>query len=83
MSEAATQTVWMPTDPPRPAPFVMTAEEVAVLLRLDREGVKEPGRTVLDSYYRAGLLRGRRLGQSVRFRLPDVLDFIEKHMEGK
>lgn len=65
-------TVYLPTDPPRPAPPILTAEEVCLLCRF--EGSKQM-RTL--TYYREkGLLPGIKLGRAVRFRLEDVLKFL-------
>ena len=61
----------------RPAPVVMTAEETAEMLRLDN---KDPMRTL--KYFRdEGQLCGFRLGRKVRYRLDDVLVFINKKAE--
>ena len=57
----------------RPCPAVMTADEVGQFLRLDGE---HPGRCL--KYWRdTGLLRGVRLGKTLRYRLVDVLDFLD------
>jgi hypothetical protein len=61
----------------RPAPVVLTAEETAGLLRLD---VGDPLRT-LKHYRDENELRGFRLGRKVRYRLADVLAFLERKAE--
>jgi len=58
----------------RPCPAVMTADELAALLRLDGE---HPGRCL--KYWRdMGLLRGVRLGKTLRYRLCDVEAFLDR-----
>ena len=61
----------------RPAPVVLTAEETAELLRLDNG---DPLRT-LKFFRDEGLLKGFRLGRKVRYRLIDVLTFLEQKSE--
>lgn len=56
----------------KPAPYVLTAEDVCAFLRLDGT----PSRQRLDAIRAAGL-RGRRVGAGVRFILPDVLKYLE------
>lgn len=68
---------WMPTTPPRPAPFILTDEEVCVFLRLAKEGETFNAAKKLCHYRNSGQLRGVRVGAHVRFRLEDVLDFLE------
>ncbi len=58
----------------KPAPMVLTAGEVATLLRLDGE---HPERTL--KYFRdRGMLRGVRLGKKVRYRLQDIQTFLAR-----
>lgn len=59
-----------------PAPSILTCEEVLAFLRLDEIKVKKP-RTTLD-YYRQRGLKAKRIGRAVRFRLEDVLEFVER-----
>lgn len=62
--------VFMPNG--RPAPAVMTADEVAELLRLDGPS---PERTL--KYYRdQGELTGFRIGRKVRYPLAEVMVFL-------
>ncbi len=69
-------TPYLPGDG-KPAPAVMTAEEVALFLRLENG---DPMRTL--QYFRdEGLLVGFRLGRRVRYRLVDVLDFLKRKAE--
>jgi len=58
----------------RPCPAVLTADELISLLRLDGE---HPGRC-LKFWRDMGLLRGVRLGKTLRYRLADVLDFLDR-----
>ena len=61
----------------RPAPGVMTAEEVAEFLRLDGG---DPLRTL--KYWRdQGQLTGIRLGRRVRYPLDEVLRFLARKTE--
>jgi hypothetical protein len=57
----------------RPAPAVLTGDEVALFLRLD--GV---GQRTLKFWRDQGKLIGVRLGRRVRYRLEDVLTFLAK-----
>lgn len=69
------QIAFMPNG--KPCPVVMTAEEVVELLRLDNG---DPLRTL--KYFRdEGLLVGFRLGRRIRYRLVDVLKFLNKKTE--
>ena len=71
--------VFMPDG--RPAPSVLTAEEAVVFLRLDQTNIKNPVQTL--RYYRErGLLRGIKIGLKLRYRLTDLLDFLERLAEG-
>lgn len=65
--------IWLPTTPPRPAPPLLTGEEVAMLLRLPN--TKGSARTVRH-YVATGELKGNRFGRKLKFRLKDVLAFI-------
>lgn len=56
-------------------PLILTSEEVIHFLRLDTEGPKSPEKT-LEYYREKKLLRGIKLGQHMRYYLPDVIDFI-------
>lgn len=58
----------------RPCPFVLTGDEVIEFLGLDGNN---PKRT-LKFYRDEGLLIGFRLGHSLRYRLIDVLEFLER-----
>jgi hypothetical protein len=69
------QIAFMPSG--KPCPVVMTADEVIELLRLDGNS---PERT-LKFFRDEGQLRGFRLGRRVRYRLCDVLTFLEQKAE--
>ncbi len=58
-----------------PAPTIMTTEEVIRFLRLDLINVKKPT-TTLD-YYRQRGLPSVRIGLAVRFRLEDVVKWVD------
>jgi hypothetical protein len=61
----------------KPAPAVLTGEEVIVFLRLETGY----GLRTLKYWRDEGLLVGFRLGRKVRYRLVDVLDFLNKKAE--
>ena len=74
MNEAQNNLIQIPYLPSgKPCPLVLTAEETAELLRLDGNGLR-----TLKFYRDEGELRGFRLGRKVRYRLSDVLDFLNK-----
>ena len=63
-----------------PAPSVLTAEEAVVFLRLDQMGIKDPLMSL--RYYREqGLLRGVKIGLKLRYRLADLLEFLDRLAE--
>ena len=61
-------------------PLILTSEEVIHFLRLDMEGPKSPEGT-LEYYREKKLLRGIKLGQHMRYYLPDVIDFISRQSD--
>lgn len=66
--------VWLPTSPPRPAPPLLTAEEAILMLRI--EG-RRPLAT-LRRYETMGLIRATQIGKHSRYRLQEVLSFIDQ-----
>ena len=61
----------------RPAPTVMTPGEAIAFLRLDQTGIKDPLLSL--RYYREkGLLKGVKIGLKLRYRLADLLDFLDR-----
>jgi hypothetical protein len=58
----------------RPAPLVLTADETVQLLRLDGSN----GTRTLKYWRDIGLLRGVRLGKTLRYRLSDVETFLAR-----
>jgi hypothetical protein len=64
--------------PIEPAPFLLTEDEVARLLRID--GASDTYET-LRRYRKLGLLRGTQVGKHVRYQLPDVIEFLSKARE--
>jgi len=63
-------------EPAQPCPDLLTADEAVRFLRLDESSSANPDKAL--RYYRdKGLLRGVRMGNSVRFRLADLLALIE------
>jgi hypothetical protein len=61
----------------RPAPLILTEEELVILLRLDENsgGPKNPAYTL--AYYRKHGLRSIQMGKRIRYYLPDVIEFLE------
>jgi hypothetical protein len=68
-------THWLPTDPPRPCPDVLTADEAIAYLRLDTTGAKSPRRS-LDDYRASGRIRGTRVGSRIMYRRIDLDTFL-------
>lgn len=62
----------------RPAPAVLTAAEVAEFLRLDGTGQR-----ALKFWRDTGLLRGVRLGKTLRYRLCDVEAFLDRKTQAE
>lgn len=71
--------VYMAGDPPRPAPFLMTRDEVIDLFRLQESKTRFPKKT-LERYRRLGL-QTVRIGRRLFFRLDDVLRFMDAQQE--
>lgn len=61
-------------------PPVLTTEELICLLRLDVDGPKNPKDT-LEYYREKKLLRGIKVGQNMRYYLPDVLEFLSNQSD--
>jgi hypothetical protein len=61
----------------RPAPLILTEEELVILLRLDENsgGPKNPAYTL--AYYRKRGLRSIQMGKRIRYFLLDVIEFLE------
>jgi hypothetical protein len=64
--------------PVEPAPYLLTEDETIRLLRLD--GGDDPYSS-LKRYRNKGQLRATQVGKHVRYRLPDVIRFLEKATE--
>ncbi len=65
--------VYMPNG--TPAPEVMTAQETCRFLRLDEANLKNPA-TTLQYYRDKGILRGTKIGKTIRYTKEDLLDFL-------
>ena len=63
--------------PAQPCPEILTSDEAVRFLRLDETEAKDPKRT-LDRYRREGRLKGIRIGQSIRYKLDDVRQFVNQ-----
>lgn len=66
---------WIPGDPPRPAPAVLTTEEVAAMLGNAKPESRRAQWEVFTLRHR-GILRGIRIGRHQRYRLKDVLEVL-------
>lgn len=68
--------VFLPGDPPIPAPELMTEDEAIRYLRLDQTDVDDPSRTL--RYYREqGLLRATQVGRCLRYRRVELERFLD------
>ena len=68
-------TVYFPNG--KPVPELLTEEEAIHLLRLDVDGPKHPKMT-LQHYRQEGLLRPTKVGKKLRYRLSELLRFLEE-----
>lgn len=73
---ASIPTVWMPGDPPRPCPPLLTQREAAILLRLDTTDTRFIDRA-FERYASMGFIRATRIGRTTLYRLVDLLDAME------
>lgn len=71
-------TVYMPNG--KPIPEVLTEDELITLLRLDQDGPAK-ARLTIRYYRKKGLLRGVRLGKTIRYSRTEVLKFIEEQTQ--
>jgi hypothetical protein len=73
---------WLPTDPPRPAPALMTAEEAVEYLRL-AEGGRDIGDALLSLEYLVGegRIRPCRVGRFNRFMRVELDRFMHEQTE--
>lgn len=69
-----------PGETPAPVPFVLTDTDLIRFLRLDEAGIEKPELT-LRKYRSKGWLKGTQVGPRLRYRLPDVLAFLENAQE--
>lgn len=69
------KTAWLPTDPPRPAPEVMSAEDAALYLGL---GNSNKARQTLEYYRVQGKLKGTRIGREMKYRLAELQRFVRE-----
>ena len=80
--ESLTTPEWLPTDPPRVAPTLMTAEEAAIYLRLN-----EGGRDIADALKSleylvlAGRIRPCRVGKHNRYARAELHRFVLEQTE--
>jgi hypothetical protein len=73
---------WMPTNPPRPAPVLMTATEAAEYLRLTEEG-RDIGDALASLEYlvTSGRVRPCRVGRFNRFLRSELDRFMHEQTE--
>lgn len=73
---------WLPTDPPRPAPALMTAQEAVLYLRLT-EGGRDVGDAMKSLEYLVGQGRVRpcRVGRFNRYARAELDRFIQAQTE--
>lgn len=73
---------WLPTDPPRPAPALMTAREAAAYLRLT-EGGRDIGDALssLEYLVLSGSIRPCRVGRFNRFLRTELDRFMQEQTE--
>lgn len=73
---------WLPTDPPRPAPALMTADEAAIYLRLT-EGGRDVGDALVSLEYLVGegRIRPCRVGRFNRFTRAELDRFMQDQTE--
>lgn len=73
---------WLPTDPPRIAPALMTAEEAVVYLRLN-EGGRDIGDALksLEYLVQNGRLRPCRVGKHNRYARSELHRFVIEQTE--
>lgn len=73
---------WLPTDPPRIAPSLMTAQEAVVFLRLD-EGGRDMADALksLEYLVHSGRLRPCRVGRNNRFARAELQRFVLEQTE--
>ena len=65
-----------------PAPYVLTAQETIIFLRLDTNGTKHPEAT-LEHYQKEGLLIPITIGKCRKYPLPEILRFIDRLSQQK
>lgn len=69
---------WLPTDPPRPCPEILTEEDAAIYLRLD----PATAAYTLKRYRLDGRLQARRVGKSLVYRRTDLDKFVDSQPGG-
>ena len=70
--------VYMPDG--TPVPEVMTQEEAIHFLRLDEADLKNPA-TTLQYYRDKKILRGIRIGKTIRYTKEDLLNFLRNQSQ--
>lgn len=63
-----------------PAPFLMTEDELVKFLRLDQVSIQHPADTI-RRYRDSGRLKGVQISKQILYRLPDVLEFLDRQVE--
>lgn len=69
------KTAWLPTNPPRPCPEVLSTAEAMLYLRLpdSKRGVR-----TLRYYQTSGKLKGFRAGKEIKYRLAELQRFVRE-----
>jgi hypothetical protein len=79
---SGTRGEWLPTDPPRAAPALMTAAEAAIYLRLTEDGRDTADAiTSLEYLVREGRIRPARVGKHNRYARAELDRFIVQQTE--
>lgn len=73
---------WLPGEPPRPAPALLTAPEAAIYLRLTEEG-RDIGDALVSLEYlvTTGKVRPCRVGRHNRYAREELVRFIREQTE--
>ncbi len=72
---------WLPTDPPRPAPALMTAQEAAIYLRLAEDRDIGDALVSLEYLVAEGRIRPCRVGRYNRFTRAELDRFMSEQTE--
>ena len=71
-------TAFLPGDPPRPCPEILTEEEAIAYLRLPDMGVKNPKHSMYR-WRHMGMLVGIKYSKEIVYRRSDLDAFVERY----